>query len=207
MILLSYFRFDKLVHLNLDDNRISKLNMRSFTEMKSLQFLSLDGNYLEDIPDEAFQNLHHVRRLNLAYNKLKKLNFQAFDKVGTLVHLKLDMSHNKMNNLRSNRTTNFPTSSNIMDLDLSWNNISMIETGFFDPVQNVLKVLNMSHNGLTQVNENNVGSLRKLFSIDLSYNRLTEVEKSTFFHTKRLYAVYLSYNNLTKLDQSLFTNR
>ena len=65
---------------------------------------------------------------------------QAFDKVGTLVHLKIDMSHNNLNQLRSNRTTNFPTSSNIMYLDLSWNNISMIETGFFDPVQNVLKV-------------------------------------------------------------------
>ena len=78
--MLSYFRFDKLVHLNLDENRISKLNMRSFTEMKSLQFLSLDGNYLEDIPDEAFQNLHHVRRLNLAYNKLKKLtDSKGFD--------------------------------------------------------------------------------------------------------------------------------
>ena len=63
--------------MNLDDNKIAKLNKRSFTEMKSLQFLSLDGNYIEDIPDEAFQNLHHVRRLNLAYNKLKKLNFQA----------------------------------------------------------------------------------------------------------------------------------
>ena len=57
------------------------------------------------------------------------------------------------------------------------------------------------------MSENNIGSLRKLFSIDLSYNKLTEVEKSTFFHTKRLYAVYLNYNNLTELDQSLFTNR
>ena len=68
------------------------------------------------------------------------MHMQAFDKVGTLVHLKIDMSHNNLNQLRSNRTTNFPTSSNIMYLDLSWNNISMIETGFFDPVQNVLKV-------------------------------------------------------------------
>ena len=77
MSLEFFCRFDKLVHLNLDENKITKLNMRSFTEMKSLQFLSLDGNYLEDLPDEAFQNLHHVRRLNLAYNQLKKLNFQV----------------------------------------------------------------------------------------------------------------------------------
>ena len=44
-------------------------------------------------------------------------------------------SHNGLNALRANRTTSYPTSSNIMSIDLSCNNISMIEVTFFEPVQ------------------------------------------------------------------------
>ena len=73
----------------------------------------------------------------------------------------LDVSHNKLNTLRVNRTAkggknngtqayhgmssssrshNYPTSSNIVSLNLAYNNISMIEQSFFQTVETVLKV-------------------------------------------------------------------
>ena len=55
--------------------------------MTDLKYLSLEGNVIESIPDEAFQNLHHLSTLNLAYNHIETLNFAAFDSVGTLSHL------------------------------------------------------------------------------------------------------------------------
>ena len=55
--------------------------------MTGLKYLSLEGNLIETIPDEAFQNLHHLSTLNLAYNNMKILNFNAFDSIGTLSHL------------------------------------------------------------------------------------------------------------------------
>ena len=55
--------------------------------MTDLKYLSLEGNVIESIPDEAFQNLHHLSTLNLAYNHIETLNFGAFDSVGTLSHL------------------------------------------------------------------------------------------------------------------------
>ena len=55
--------------------------------MTDLKYLSLEGNVIESIPDEAFQNLHHLSTLNLAYNHIQTLNFAAFDRVGSLSHL------------------------------------------------------------------------------------------------------------------------
>ena len=76
-----------------------------------------------------------------------------------------DISHNKLSMLRLNRTGkgsqnnntltyngmgigsnsrsthNYPTSSNIVSLNLAYNNISMIEQSFFQTVETVLKVL------------------------------------------------------------------
>ena len=60
------------------------MDSRSFVDMTNLKYLSLEGNVIKAIPDETFQNLHHLSTLNLAYNHLQSLNFAAFDSVGTL---------------------------------------------------------------------------------------------------------------------------
>ena len=77
--------------------------------------------------------------------------------------LVIDLSHNGLNTLANNKSTSYPTSSNIMSLDLSFNNISYIEVAFFHPVQNVLKILNMSRNALTEINPESLGHIRKLY--------------------------------------------
>ena len=174
--------------------------------MTSLRYLSLEGNQLKSLPDEAFQNLHYLSSLNLAFNHLQRLDFAAFDSIGTLSHLTLDMSHNLLQSLRTNRTTSYPTSSNIMRLDLSHNNISSVEVAFFHPVQNVLKTLNLSYNALTQINPESLGHIRKLHSIDLSHNLLMNIEQGTFFASKKLQDVYLHNNALSDLNPGLFGN-
>ena len=82
-----------------------------------------------------------------------------------------DASHNKLNTLRVNRTIkggknnstqtyhgsgvssrshNYPTSSNIVSLNLAHNNISMIEQSFFQTVETVLKVRDMFYKDICQ---------------------------------------------------------
>ena len=200
------FRFPKLERLILDDNRIQTIETKAIVEMTGLRYLSLEGNELKSLPGEAFQNLHYLSTLNLAYNKINMLDFAAFDSVGTLSHLVIDLSHNDLNILANNRTTSYPTSSNIMTLDLSSNNISFIEVAFFHPVQNVLKILNMSHNALTEINPESLGHIRKLYSIDLSHNLLVDIKQGTFFASKKLQMVYLNNNALSELNPGLFGN-
>ena len=61
-----------------------------------MRYLSLEGNRIRRLPDEAFQNLHYLSRLNLAFNELEILDFAAFDSIGTLSHLTIDLSHNAL---------------------------------------------------------------------------------------------------------------
>ena len=93
-----------------------------------------------------------------------------------------------------------------MSLDLSGNNISYIEVAFFHPVQNVLKLLNLSGNALTEINPESLGHIRKLHSIDLSHNLLVDIQQGTFFASKKLQVVYLNNNALSELNPGLFGN-
>ena len=56
------FRFPKLERLLLDDNRIDSIDSKAFVEMTYLRYLSLEGNSLRRLPDEAFQNLHYLSK-------------------------------------------------------------------------------------------------------------------------------------------------
>ena len=92
-----------------------------------------------------------------------------------------------------------------MNIDLSCNNISMIEVTFFEPVQvkswycydlliryvftitsrsifyfivpqNVLKMLNLSRNILTEVSSETFSQLKRLHMLDLSFNSIVFLE-------------------------------
>ena len=134
IFIIYFFRFPNLREIYLNDNEIKTLGPRSFVEMTQLTALTLEANHLTQLPDETFQNLHRLQSLNLARNRIGNLNFNAFDSIGTLAHLCVDLSHNDLKALKVNRTTSSSassttflfggTQSNIMSLDLSFNNIS-----------------------------------------------------------------------------------
>lgn len=201
------FRFGKLQQLLLNDNRIKKLDSRSFVEMTRLLILSMEGNQITRLPDETFQNLHHLQRLELAFNRLESLNFAAFDSIGTLSHLTIDASHNNLQALRVNRSNSYPTLSNIMCLDLSYNNISFVEVTFFEPVQNDLKILNLSHNIIREITPDDIGQLRRIRIMDLSHNHITVIEDPTFGAASKLTTLYLNHNRLNEIHGKLFRNQ
>ena len=83
-----------------------------------------------------------------------------------LLVLQLDLSHNELQHLRvSNRSSSSSPSLMysymvmIMSLDLSYNNISMVEVTFFEPVQSDLKILNMSRNRVEEISPDNIGTI------------------------------------------------
>ena len=95
----------------------------------------------------------------------------------------------------------------IMSLDLSYNNISMVEVTFFEPVQSDLKILNMSRNLVEEISPDNIGQLRRLRCLDLSFNRLTTIEPTTFMAATKLQSVYLNNNRLKILNLSMFNSQ
>jgi Leucine-rich repeat (LRR) protein len=112
-----------------------------------------------------------------------------------------------MQALRVNRSNSYPVLSNIMSLDLSYNNISMIEVTFFEPVENGLKVLNLSSNAVEEISPDDVGQLRRLRCIDLSRNRLHTIEPTTFMAARKLQSVYLQDNRLEAVSPTMFSSQ
>lgn len=89
----------KVERILLDDNRIERLERRAFMNLNHLKVLNLRGNKISSISDEAYQNLPELEFLDLAYNSMKSFDFTMFDQVGTLAHLKVNASHNKIRDL------------------------------------------------------------------------------------------------------------
>jgi len=198
------FRFEKLDTLLLNDNIISSLDKRSFVEMKSLKHLSLEGNDLSGLEDESFQHLHNLRTLSLAYNKLTSLNFESLDYVGSLGSLALDVSHNKINQLTSNKSNRYLSNSRVRMLDLSFNNISVIQPGYFDTVSTSLKVINLSNNQIDKLNKYTVGSLRKLYVLDLSYNMIDTLDEDCLSEMSKLQRLVLNNNRINTMHPAIF---
>lgn len=94
-----------------------------------------------------------------------------------------------------------------MHLDLSYNNISKIESTYFEPIRNELKILNISQNVLTEISSENVGQLNRLSTIDISFNRISIVGPTTFMAARKLKAVYLQNNNLESLSPTMFSSQ
>lgn len=53
--IIRYFFFQALEKLQLDDNRITSIERRAFMNLDRLRYLTLRGNKIESILDEAFQ--------------------------------------------------------------------------------------------------------------------------------------------------------
>lgn len=84
-------------------------------------------------------------------------------------------------------------------MDISYSNLDRLnfEPNLFDG----LKVLNASHNRLTEVSP----TLPKLSEVDFSYNKLQHIDANTFANASQLIRIGLSNNNLTTIDDAAFT--
>ena len=122
----------------------------------------------------------------------------AFRRLANLRNL--DLSHNRLKRLASNKSSNYQTNSNIRVILLNHNSISEIQPGFFDPVNTVVKILDLSLNDLTEVTADSLGGLRRLKSLDLSSNRITSLMSSTFEESRELLQLNLSHNLLSEVQ-------
>ena len=91
-------------------------------------------------------------------------------------------------------------------LDLSFNNITDIQAGFFEPLASILKILNLAHNQLRLVTASGLGNLRRLVHLDLSHNRLEAVEETALEMNRDLQRLSLASNLLTSIERQSFRN-
>lgn len=179
----------------LDDNRIEVLDQKSFMNLENLKRLNLKGNKISSLLYETFQNIPELEDLDLSYNNLESFEFNCLDQVGSVGVFKLNISHNKISELRP--YNNFMPSnlemgysgivhSNVKILDMSFNNLSSIPKHYFQPTLMSLIHLHLSHNSLSNATKEVFGNLPYLQLLDLSHNEIKDINFDTFRNTAKL---------------------
>lgn len=224
----AFRNLQNLIYLQLNDNLIEHIKKSAFLDLDSLMVIRLEGNLIKSIDNEAFQNLPNIQIINLAYNKLYSLNLEAFNQVGRLSTLRIDVDHNNIQNLTGNYTAGH-SSSNIKNINFSHNNISYIESNYFDPVRlsvtnldlsnnrisnltsyafaNMahLQTLNLSFNKIQNIDETDLKGLKSMQILDISNNEVSQVEEQVFEDQKKLRILSVAHNELEKLSPGTFS--
>ena len=81
--------FPKLMHLDLNRNRIKTLPTNVFYGLSLLEVLDLAGNELSYIYRDVLHPLLHMKTLTLTYNRIQKIENEAFLPMQELIQLNL----------------------------------------------------------------------------------------------------------------------
>lgn len=83
-------RFDKMIYLDLMNNTINDIDLRSFANMHRLEMLNLRNSGLSKIYYGMFSNKTKLKFLDISYNSLQHIDFRMFLTMKSLTKLHLD---------------------------------------------------------------------------------------------------------------------
>ncbi|XP_052071198.1 insulin-like growth factor-binding protein complex acid labile subunit [Mytilus californianus] len=216
---------NRLDVLDLSFNKITAINIDSFTGLQNLRFLYLSGNsrYQElSLPKNVFNHLGSLTVLDLSYNNINSIHEYTFGGLVKLQHLKLnnngidklpndtfqytpklvilDLFYNSLYSVTKGMSTGLGT---LHQLNLGANFIENIENNAFQLLIN-LTVLNLFFNSLHLVNQQMFAGLPKLRHINLMTNQMKEISNHTFENLTDLSILDLSNNKLQSLNEKTF---
>jgi Leucine-rich repeat (LRR) protein len=111
---------------------------------------------------------------------------------------------NQMNNLKETNLIEMKLNLNYLNrLDLSYSKLASIETESFQSLVN-LKVLDLSENYLTCINEMLFCSLTKLIELNLHGNQLVKIDDHSFDLLLQLEKLWLGRNELKEINSIIF---
>ncbi|XP_063626385.1 protein artichoke-like [Cydia splendana] len=187
----------KLVEeIYLQYNKLQYITERTFLDLSDLRLLSLKGNNLIGIKNDAFRNLRNLLKIDLSANPEVVFNSSIFSGLQSLSVV-----------LLSNITTIFNlgdiVNTSIAGFDLSSCNISDINYVLVNPII-TLERLKFTSNKIVSINKLSFQKLRQLSWIDLSYNQISIIQPGSFSDNEDLSVLDLSNNLLSSLMFGVF---
>lgn len=146
-------------------------------EMSSeLQVIDLSSNIIPELRHSAFRdaNLLNLHKIYLRNCTLQEIHRDAFKEMSLLI-----------------------------ELDLSYNYLKVLEPGTFTDVFR-LRVLIVTHNQIEELGDNLFENLGFLAKVDLRYNGLKSISQYTFVNVSVIREIDLENNQLTVLKEESF---
>uniref|UniRef100_A0A915B1N2 Chaoptin n=2 Tax=Parascaris univalens TaxID=6257 RepID=A0A915B1N2_PARUN len=196
----AFYKLSNLQQLLLNDNQLTTINSMAFASLYALRQLNLAGNYINVTMERAIYDIPTLEYLSLARNQMQYISKASLVNVNNLEHL--DLSYNQL------RAFDFSflqqNTISIKQLDLSHNHIVMVD---LSAVKRSLCSLNLSHNQLQSIGKETMRDFDQMNTLDLSNNGLIEVQSNAFLACPKLRILNLSYNHLRTLYKGTFANQ
>ncbi|CAH1179642.1 unnamed protein product [Phaedon cochleariae] len=169
-----------------------------FRDLEALNNLQITQNFLQNIDNIPFCHLDNLRTLNLSHNAIQNLSSQYLICETTDDSLiDLSLNDHKLSIQPDNFASIDAFSSNLNDLDLSYNNLKSL--GYYLNSFRYLRILNLQGNQLTKVKKLNFRNLNSTEEIYLNNNQIKTIERNTFIGKDSLLRFDLSNNRLHHL--------
>jgi Leucine-rich repeat (LRR) protein len=209
-----------LQQLDLSENNISSLDNCVFDELNNLQRLNLSGNRLEALSDQCFCGLTNLQQLDVSRNRISSVSPGAFQPLEGLMELILAdnpelgrLQHElavlvatgrrlQIMDVSRSGLTQVPAAitRSIRTLQMAGNSVTAVRCGDMDSYT-LLQLLNLADNRIEQVEEDALGRLEVLLTLDLSGNHLHIVPRSL---PSGLVTLHLQDNSFQELNSSDF---
>ena len=136
----------------------------------------MNGNNLSQLPTRIFQDhrLTNLQRLYLSECKISYIADEAFAQL-----------------------------TNLVELDLSHNNLQQVPSKALEPVSHSLRKLGLAYNMIHVVDSTAFSSFNRLNSLDLANNQISQLRSSAFNGLADLRELKLSENHLSQLPLSV----
>jgi Leucine-rich repeat (LRR) protein len=204
----------------LNDNKFSKINSIGLENLRLLEIIDLSNNLIGNVGENDFKVFQNLKSININNNPLKVLHDSSFKDLNQLESLQI-----ANNSLETFELKVLNSSENILNLDLSFNNIS------FDSMNNLKSIqrIKLEKVKLTQNNSFEIFLNQNLIELDFSQSdfrnifekfrimikieilklkkvNLKSMEQIQFQNFPKLKKLDLAFNSLTRLDYDSFKN-
>ncbi len=176
---------------------------RIYKQLAHVTMISLSGNQLTELPDNAFAGLPNLKELNLSRNRLTTLS-EAFEELTNLQILLLD--GNKLKSLG----IEFVNLKNLLLLALSQNRIVTINPQAFSAFGNI--EINLSKNKISRIEDHTFNCIKGIRNnIYLEGNKIEFIDKNAFneihinfldLSSNKISDIHLNGLNVHELDLS-----
>ncbi|KAG9348475.1 hypothetical protein JZ751_002210 [Albula glossodonta] len=185
--------------LSLKGNEIGKLTEDAFIKYSELRRLFLQNNCIWTVSRHAFSGLYKLQKLFLSRNCITLLNPGVFSDLHNLEWLILDD-----NPLKSISQDTFTGLKNLFFLSLVNSSLEQLPPANLCTHMPLLSWVDFDQNCIQTLNLSTLVTCDNLTVLSLRSNRIPSLSENTFQSLKQLGELDLSSNNITELPYNMF---